>query len=51
MLYVSGTKDLVEFCSPCGDKVIMTNPITNEEITILALYNRSEKIEASKNDD
>jgi len=50
-LFVSSSKEMVGFCSPCGERIIMTNPITNEEITISSLYERSSQTQETNNDD
>ena len=33
----------IEFCKECGESESLTNPETNETLTIRALFDRSEK--------
>lgn len=42
-LVLNGGELWIEFCAPCGESEILTNPETGEEISVAALFRRTQE--------
>lgn len=47
-ILIAGEK-WIEFCQPCGEKEILENAKTGEELTVRALFDRSVSAEEKSN--